>query len=99
MHVAEQSWRKIKSTRGHCNLRLPASCTFRHSLVYEATDALQLHGRNDGPNVDGLIQRRTDAKRIHAVANFLGQRSRDTFLHEQARAGAADLSLVEPDPI
>ena len=55
--------------------------------------------RDDGADVDGLVERRADAQRAHAVANFRDERLGDALLHQQARAGAANLSLVEPDAI
>jgi hypothetical protein len=55
--------------------------------------------RNDGADVDGLVERKPDSQSAHAVADLADQRLRDAFLHQQARTGAADLPLVEPDSV
>ena len=36
---------------------------------------------------------------VHAGFDFCNERFVDAFLHEQARAAAADLTLIEPDRI
>ena len=38
-------------------------------------------------------------QRAHPVANLRDERLRDAFLHQQARTGATDLSLIEPDAV
>ena len=46
-----------------------------------------------------LSSGRTDSKSAHPITNFSDQNFRDALLHQQTRPCAADLSLVEPDPI
>ena len=99
MDVAEKSGRKIKAARGHGNLRLPAGGAFGDALIHEALNAIELNAGDDGANVDGFIERRADAECVHAVADFGDEGLGDALLHEEARAGAADLALVEPDAV
>ena len=91
--------RIVQAARRQLDLRLPASCAFRHSLVDEPLDAVQLHSRHDGADVDGLVERSAGTQRAHAVADFRDERLGDALLHQQARTGAANLSLIEPDAI
>ena len=56
-------------------------------------------GVDEGADVDALIQRITQAKGGHAFAQAGQEGLGDAFLHEQARAGAADFALVEPDGV
>jgi len=55
--------------------RLPARCSFGDALIDQPLDALELHARDDGANVDGFIERRTHSKRVHAVLNLADQLS------------------------
>ena len=91
--------RIVKAARGQLDLRLPAGRAFRDSLVDQPLDAVELHPRDDRANVDRLVERRPDAQRAHAIANLCDERLGDALLHQQARAGAADLSLIEPDAV
>ena len=99
MHIAQKSRGEIETPRGQHNLRLPAGRAIRHALCHHAFDAIQLHARDDGADIDRLIERGSDAQGAHALANLGHQRLRDALLHEQARTRAAHLSLVEPDSI
>ena len=99
MHIAQKSRRVIETARRQRNLRLPAGRAFRDALRHHALDAVQLHARDNGADIDRLVERRTDAQAAHAVANLRDQRLGDAFLHQQARARAADLPLVEPDSV
>ena len=38
-------------------------------------------------------------RRAHAVANLCDERLGDALLHQEARSGTTDLSLIEPDPV
>jgi len=58
-----------------------------------------LHARDDSADINGLIERGTHAKRVHAVLNLADQFIGDALLHQQPRTGAANLSLVEPDAV
>src|SRR3984885_745641 len=99
MHIAQQSWGEVEPTGRHLDLRLPTGCAFGNSQIYEATNSFELHGSDDGANVDRFVQGRTDAQRAHAAANFFQEPFRDAFLHQQTRTGAANLALIEPDSI
>src|SRR6185312_13646487 len=80
-------------------LRLPASCAIGDALIDQGPNAFELNRRDDRSNVDGLVERRANTKRLHAGTDLAVKRLGDALLHQQARAGAADLSLVEPDAI
>src|ERR1700722_1361691 len=99
MDVAEESGWEIKTARGHGNAWLPASRAFGDALIDEALDAVELNAGDDGADVDGFVERRADAECVHARADFGDERLGDAFLHQEARAGAANLALVEPDAV
>src|SRR5260370_18789208 len=99
MSVAQQCGWKIQPSRGQGNGGLPAGGSCAAALSAQPLNALELHARDDGPNVNGFVQRRTDSQGVHAVLNFADQLIRDALLHQQPRAGAANLSLVEPDAV
>src|SRR5690606_2300850 len=65
----------------------------------ELTDPVELHGCDDGADVDALVERIAHAQRLHARAQPVDQRVRHAFLREYARARAAHLTLVEPDRV
>src|SRR6266404_7253074 len=99
MNIAEQRRRIVETSRWEHHRGLPASCTLGYSLIDQSANAIQLHGRDDCADVNCFIERRPGAKSAHTVPDFSNQRLSDTFLHQQARTCAADLSLVQPDAI
>ena len=99
MHIAQQRRWIIKSARRQSDLRLPAGCAFGDALIDHPADAFQLDPRNDRADVDRFVERRADAQGAHAFPNLGDQSLSDAFLHQQARAGAAHLPLIEPDSI
>ena len=98
MDVGHQRGRIEAADRGHFRARLERGCALLHALRHELLDALELHGRDNRPDVDGLVERRTDAQGFEARLQ-LDESIVDAFLQEQAGAGAADLALVEPDRV
>ena len=78
---------------------LPAGRAFFHALCTKLPDAIELHRGHDRPHVDRLVEWSTDAQPLHAIAQLLEQLIRHAFLHQQTRAGTADLPLIEPDRI
>src|SRR5713101_7238862 len=78
MNVAKQRRRKIQSTCWQPSIPVPL-------------DAFELHARDDRSEVDGLIERRADTQRVHAVLNLADPLLRDAFLHQQARTGTTQL--------
>ena len=78
---------------------MPARRAFGDALIHEPLDAFELHAGDDRSDVDGLIEWRADAQRVHAVLNLADQLLRDAFLHQQPRTGTANLPLVEPDAV
>ncbi len=81
MNVAEQRGRVIQTTRRHWDGRLPASRSFGDALIDQPLDTLELHAGHDGANVDGFVERRANAQRVHAILNLADQFFRDAFLH------------------
>ena len=65
----------------------------------ELGDLLELGLRVDRPDVGVLVERVADADRRQAVLELVDERLDDRLLDEQARAGAADLALVEVDAV
>ena len=90
---------KIETTRRHCDRWLPARRPLGYSLIHQASNTIQLHASDDCADVDRLIKRRSNAQIFHATAHFRHERFRNTFLHQQARTGATNLSLIEPDSV
>ena len=78
-----------------CQQVAPSAMPMATSLL----DAVELHLVDDGADVDGLVERRADAQRFHAGADLVVELLGDALLHQQTRAGAADLALVEPDAV
>src|SRR5579864_7333440 len=99
MHVTEQRGREIEAARRHGDLRLPARGAFGDALLHEPLNAFELDAGDDGADVNGFIERRADAQRVHAIADFSDERLGDALLHKETRAGAADLTLIEPDAV
>src|SRR5208283_4865862 len=99
MHVAEQRGGEVETPSRHLGWGLPARGAFGDSLIDEGADALKLHGSDDRTHVDVVVEGRTNAKGAHTAANLVDQDFGDALLHQKARAGAADLSLIEPDTI
>src|SRR5208282_6320380 len=97
---ASEQRRRIKQTflwRGPA--RLPTGRAFRDTLCYELFDSLQLDRGNDRANVDPFVERIAYAKIFHPAPEFLDDFCSDPFLHKEAAARAADLTLVEPDRV
>ncbi len=56
-------------------------------------------GVDHGAHVDALVERVAEAEAVHPVLQLGVEAVGDAFLHDEARAGAADLALVEPDRV
>ena len=65
----------------------------------ELPDLLELHLRVDRADVGVLVERIADAQRLEAALQLLDERLVDRLLREEARAGAADVALVEVDAV
>ena len=65
----------------------------------ELADLLELRLRVDRADVGVLVERVADAQRREAPLELLDQRLVDRLLHEQPRARAADVALVEVDAV
>src|SRR6185437_14504712 len=95
----EQRRRKVKAASGKAIVGLIAGRAFCNALRDVGLDAIELDGIDDRANVHSLIEWRADAQRFHARADLAIERLGDALLHQQSRAGTADLALVEPDAI
>ncbi len=60
MHVAQQRRRVIKAARWQHHLGLPASRAFRHALIDESPDPIELYAGHNGTNVNCFIERSPD---------------------------------------
>ena len=65
----------------------------------ELGDPVELRLRVDRADVGVLVERIADAQRRHAPLELPHQLVVDRLLHEQPRAGTADVPLVEVDPV
>ena len=65
----------------------------------ELADLLELRGGVDRADVGVLVERVADAERREAALELRDERLVDRLLHEEPRAGAADVSLVEVDAV
>ncbi len=69
------------------------------AFVDQSLYALQLNRRDDRPDVGRFVERLADTQMLHAHAKLGVEALGDAFLRQQARSGAADLALVEPDGV
>src|SRR5207344_1278367 len=65
----------------------------------ELADLLELRLRVDRTHVRVLVERVADAQGREAPLQLLDERLVDRLLHEQSRARAADVALVEIDAV
>ena len=99
LHVGEQRRRIEAALRRTRPRRLPHRRAFVDALLHERADALELHRRDDRAHVHRLVERRAEAQLLHPRAQLRDEPLGDSFLHEQARARAAHLALIEPDRV
>ena len=67
--------------------------------VGQLADARELRGGVDRADVGVLVERIAEAQRRHALLQRRDHLVGDRLLHEQPRAGAADVALVEEDAV
>jgi hypothetical protein len=65
----------------------------------ERLDPLELLARVDRADVGVLVERVAEAQLLHALPQLRLDLLGDALLHEQARARAADVALVEEDAL
>ena len=65
----------------------------------EVLDRLKLDRVHHGTDVDALVQWIAHAQLVHARFEAGVERTRYALLHQEARARAADLPLIEPDRV
>ena len=90
---------KNKPALRHRHLRLITRRALGNAGLHQRRNAVVLHLIDDRANIDSLIQRRANAQRLHARADLFVEALGDALLHQQPRARAAHLPLVEPDAV
>src|SRR5260370_7821105 len=98
MNVAKQRRRKIQSTCRHWNRGLPARRAFGDALIHEPLDAFELHAGDDRSDVDGLIEWRGGAQRVHLVLDSSDQPLPHAFPHPQTPTPHATPPPLIPTP-
>ena len=73
--------------------------TFGDAAGDEGADFVELGAGVDGADVGVFVEGVADAEGLEAVAEFADDLGIDAFLHEESRAGAADMALVEVDAV
>ena len=76
-------------------MRLRQLRAFVHAALHQLADFFELRPRIDRADVGVLVQRIADAQRLDAVAQFLDDRGIDSFLHEQPRTRATNMTLIK----
>ena len=99
LDVGEERRRKEAALAGQAPLGLEDLRALGDALFHQAPDPLELHRGDHRADVDRLVERIADAEGVHAALQLLDEAVVDRFLDEEARAGAADLALVEPDRV
>ena len=74
-------------------------CANRESGALKIQKDANLCGVDDGTNVSALVKRVADAKLGHAGLDFLDECIVNALVNEDARAGTAHLTLIEPNCI
>ena len=88
-----------KPVLGQLARRRPALGALGLADVGELPDLGELLGGVDRADVGVLVQRVADAQRGHPALEPLEHLVGDGLLHQQPRAGAADVALVEEDAV
>ena len=99
MHIGQQGRRVETALFRQRVVRLPAGGALGHTRVHHLANGFELNRRNNRADVDRLIERRTNPQGFHTGAKLDIERLGHTFLHQQPRARAAYLPLVEPDRV
>jgi len=70
MNVGEQSGREKAALLRQRIARLPAARALGHTCIDHFADGFKLHRRDNCADVDGFVERRSNAQRFHARANL-----------------------------
>ena len=65
------------------------------AAVDQLANLIELHPRIDRADVGVFVERIADAQSRNAIAQFADDLRENAFLHEQARAGATNVALIE----
>ncbi len=79
--------------------RLPDARPLLPSPGHQILNLFELHGSDDGPHVDPLVQRIAHAELLHPRAKLRLERLCHALLHQDPGTGTAHLALVEPDGV
>src|SRR6185436_4581717 len=97
--AGEEGRREPEAARGQLARGLHHLRAFLDAALDELADLLELRARVDRADVGVLVERIADAQRLDALAQLADHRLDDRFLHEEPRARAADVALVEVDAV
>ena len=98
-HIGEQRGREETARHGKRNLRLEFFSSLSHALFNQQANPLELDRINDGPHINGLVQRMANPELAHAPLQPLDEFGGHALLHQKPRSRAAHLPLIEPDGI
>ena len=87
------------AARRQRKVRLPAFGALPGALGHQPAHAVELGAVDQRADVGVLVERAADAQPAHARLDLGDEGVGDALLHQQPRAGAADLALVEPDAV
>jgi hypothetical protein len=76
-----------------------AAARCRIAPAFSASPTSLATRRSCSSEIHRLVERIADAQRLQALAQALHQAGGDALLNEDARTGAADLALIEPDRV
>ncbi len=97
--AGEERRREPEAVVGQLAGRRPAAGTLLLADVGQLADLGQLLSGVDRTDVGVLVERIADPQGGHPALEPCQHVVRDALLHEQARAGAADVTLVEEDAV
>src|SRR5205807_692550 len=88
---------KPKSALWKPATRLQKLRAFVDPALHERADFFELRLRVDRADVGIFVERIADTQRRDAVAQLAEHERKNVLLHQQARAGAANVTLIEKD--
>ena len=98
-HAGGERRKMEPAGRGQLEVGLPAGGALPGALGDQTLHPLELAAVDQRADVGVLVERAADAQPRHPRLHLGDEGIGDAFLDEQPRSGAADLALVEPDPV
>ena len=84
---------------GQGTVGLPDRGALFFALLDHRTHPIELHLVDQRADIGVLVERVAEAQMAHALPDPREEALGDALLHQEPRAGAADLALVEPDAV